>query len=75
MFILIQKIIDKYSQDINIINFEKNNAGQIHLSEKNKTRLLPSNQADFNIITNNKLDDFHFESTKMSVSDIGVCIY
>jgi len=63
-----KKNLEKYLPEYNIINLEKDLT--VPTKEdlvKTKTRLLPAAQVDYNIITNNKLDDFHFQNVKLNV--------
>jgi len=54
--------------DYNIINLEKDaSLGKKIEIQKNVARLLPSAQVDYNIITNNKLDDFYFQNVRLNV--------
>jgi len=35
--------------------------------QRTKMRLLPAAQVDYNIITNNKVDDFYFQNVRLNV--------
>ena len=54
--------------DYNIVNLEKDlSIAPKNDQERTKMRLLPAAQVDYNIITNNKLDDFYFQNVRLNV--------
>jgi len=65
-----KKNLEKYLPEYNIINLEKDaTIPPRNEHDKTKTRLLPAAQVDYNIITNQKLDDFHFQNVKLNVDN------
>jgi len=63
-----KKYTEQYLVDYNIINLEKDaSLGKKTEIEKTYSRLMPSAQVDYNIITNNKLDDFYFQNARLNV--------
>jgi len=65
-----KKNLEKYLPEYNIINLEKDaTIPARNENDKAKTRLLPAAQVEYNIITNQKLDDFHFQNVKLNVDN------
>jgi hypothetical protein len=63
-----RKNVEKYLQEYNIINLDKDaSVPSKGDPSATKTRLQPSCQVDYNIITNDKLDDVHFQNVRLNV--------
>lgn len=63
-------------QGYDIINLNKDlNAPARDENDKPRTRLQPSCQVEYNIITNQKLDDVHFQNVRLNVGARKVRIY
>jgi len=62
-----RKHVEKYLQEYNIINLDKDMSVPSKGDPSGpKTRLQPSCQVDYNIITNEKLDDVHFQNVRLN---------
>lgn len=53
-----------YEQGFNIITLEKTTSKRVEDSNHGRSRLLPAKQVDYNIITNNKLEDYFYMNVK-----------
>lgn len=63
-----KKHVEKYMQGYDIINLNKDlTAPARDENDKPRTRLQPSCQVEYNIITNQKLDDVHFQNVRLNV--------
>lgn len=53
-----------YEQGFNIITLEKTTAKRVEEPIPGRSRLLPAKQVDYNIINNNKLEDYFYLNVK-----------
>jgi hypothetical protein len=67
--VIAQKKVEKYEQGYNIITCDKVGNGPIKNQDQSaRGRILPAAQVDYNILTNEKLDELYFKNGHLNVN-------